>query len=271
MSTKPDQAQVKFEHPCWFDMKLHFLLAVGLFAGSCQNVTRPSAILMQPDVLVIVPSVEGLKLGATQVLTAVLVSNGRPGHTVPASWTSDAPGVVAVSEDGRVRAVSLGSATISANVGERSAKQSLRVVPDYDGIWSGDYRVTACNRLRGNGPSYCRFIVGADLFIKTVLTQDGLKVSGTIEFYSDTHELLEAGEVEASLGESGALILTATTSSAQSEQEGSTTLSEWNTMVAADGQRLTGTFVKNRHFRNAFGWQDSREECEISNVRRTQP
>jgi hypothetical protein len=253
------------------------LLTLGLLAGSCHDATRPSPIAPpsslppQPDALTITPAIDALKLGSTQTLTTVVVSGEGMRRTVAASWSSDTPEVVAVGGDGRVRALSLGRATITANFETLTAAQPMRVVPDYEGTWSGEYRLVECTRLSGPGPDYCRGLAGAVRPLRTVLTQDGSTVSGRHELYSTGHELVEVGPVQGSIEASGTLVLTGVTSSVVSEQPGGTTLSNWNTVVTGDGDQMTGRFVQNRRFKNLWGWQESREDCEIVKVTRSRP
>jgi hypothetical protein len=257
-------------------LRVFGLLTLGLLAGSCHDATRPSLIpppsstLPQPDVLTITPAIEGLKLDATEALTAVIVS-GATRRTVPASWSSDAPEVVAVDHEGHVRGVSLGKTNVRATFEALSALQPVRVVLDYEGMWSGDYRITKCTWISGPGPSYCKGLAGAVFPLRAVLTQSGDRLSGTLEFYTNTHDPFEAGPVEGSIDDSGALMLSGTIPSVVSEQPGETRLSDWNTTLTADGDRLAGRFVRYPHFRNFWGWQESREDCEIVNVTRSRP
>lgn len=251
-------------------MRLFGLLAFGLVAGSCHEATGPSATLPQPDVLVIAPALDALKVGATETLNAVLASGDGTRHTVRASWSSDAPEVVAIDDDGRVRALRLGSATIRASFEALVAVRPMRVVPDYDGTWNGEYRVVNCTRLAGSGPSYCKYFFGAVFPLRTVLGQQGASL-GTIDFYSNTGQLTESGQVEARVDPSGALVLTGTARSILSEQPGETRLSEWKTTLAGDGDQMTGSFVRNRRFRNFWGWQESKEDCALVKMTRLRP
>jgi hypothetical protein len=204
------------------------------------------------------------------VLTALIVpGNGTP-RQVAASWSSDAPDVVSIDSDGVARGVMLGTTLIHASFGELSAVQPIRVVPDYAGTWKGAYRITNCTQISGSGPSYCRFAIQAVLPFVVTITQRSGTLSGTLEFHSSAGALLESGPVEGSISDSNALVLTATTSSQQSEQPSSTTLSDWNTTLVGVGHMI-GHFVNNRHFQNFFGWQDSREDCEIVDLTRAQP
>jgi uncharacterized protein YjdB len=78
----------------------------------------------------ITPPIDTLKLGSTEALTPVVVSGNGGQRTVSASWSSDAPEVISVSDDGHVRGVSLGKATIRATFQALSALQPIEVVPD---------------------------------------------------------------------------------------------------------------------------------------------
>lgn len=94
----------------------------------------------RPDVLMITPAIDGLKIGSTETLTAVVLSGDGTLRTVVASWSSDAPDIVALGSDGRVRGVSLGKTTIRAKFEALAQDRAMRVVPDYEGTWSGEYR-----------------------------------------------------------------------------------------------------------------------------------
>jgi hypothetical protein len=253
------------------------LLTLGLLAGSCHDATGPSPIAPpsslppQPDALSITPAIDALKLGSTQRLTAVVVSGDGTRRTVAASWSSDAPEVVAVSDDGRVRGLSLGKTTIHTKFESLSADKPVHVVPDYEGTWSGGYRITNCTWISGPGPSYCKGLAGAVFPLRAVMTQSGDRLSGTLEFYTNTHDPFEAGPVEGSIDDSGALVLSGTISSVVSEQPGETRLSDWNTTLIGDADRMAGRFVRYPHFRNFWGWQESREDCEIGKVTRSRP
>jgi hypothetical protein len=247
------------------------LATAALLAGACQSRTGLSPTPNQPDTLTIRPAIESLKLGQEEALTAAVVSGSAAPRTVPASWSSDAPDVAAISEDGRLRGLHLGKATIRATFQTLSAVQPLRVVPDYGGTWEGRYRVPNCSRLSGAGSDYCRFMIGASFKVRAVLNQDHGRPSGLLEFYDNTGTVLgEAGSVDGSIDDSGALVLTGTVQSVMQEQPGETKVSEWRTTLAADGDRMVGRFARNPHFRNWFGWQESREDCEIVSVARTQ-
>ena len=85
-----------------------------------------------------------LRIGqSSQASATATLSNGTT-QAVTSGWQSDAAGVATVSAAGLVTAIANGTATISVSSGGRQGQQALRVVPDYDGTWSGTYLVTAC-------------------------------------------------------------------------------------------------------------------------------
>jgi hypothetical protein len=72
-----------------------------------------------------------------------MLSNGQS-QAIAAGWLSDAPGVATVTDAGVVTGIANGRATIYVISGGRQGQQVVRVVPDYQGRWSGGLRVTAC-------------------------------------------------------------------------------------------------------------------------------
>ena len=125
-------------------------LVVGVLMASCQSATQPYSpppvpplpTPPGPDVLVIMPALSGVKLGATAKLTAVVRSGSGSGQPVAASWSSDAPDVATIQSDGQVYGARLGGTTIRASYEALTASLPLRVVPDYCGqlerVVSGD-------------------------------------------------------------------------------------------------------------------------------------
>jgi hypothetical protein len=219
----------------------------------------------------ITPAIDALKKGSTEILTADVVAGDGSQRAVAASWSSDVPAVVSIDESGRVRGASLGTTMIRASFLALSTLQPMRVVPDYEGQWTGDYRILNCTQSSGAGPSYCRFAIQSALPFRIVLTQKRASLSGTFEFFTNIHTVAEVGPIDGSIDESGQLVLTGTTSTVEAGEESATTLADWNTSLTGDGDQMTGHFVKFPHFRNFFGWQDSREDCEIVRSSRSQP
>lgn len=242
------------------------ILGVTLLAA-CSGGTHPSDVPPRADVLMITPTIDAVEIGTTETLTAVVVSGEGTRRTVVAFWSSEAPEVAAVSDDGRVRGVSLGKTAIHASFQALSADQPLRVVPDYEGTWSGAYRIVKCEQLSGN-VDICG--QGGVLPMRIAVTQNGATISGTLDFFSSGGRLVETGPVEGRLDDLGALALVGTTIS-DPEQPGETKVTDWSTTLTAGRDQMTGHFIRNRHFRNFFGWQESREHCELVNFTRSRP
>jgi hypothetical protein len=248
------------------------LLTIGLGAGSCGSPTgpspTPSSTPLHPDVLLIEPSIDWLGLGSTETLTAVVVSGNGSRRTVAASWSSDTPEIVAVDDGGRVRGVSLGKTTVHASFQALSAAQPIRVVPDYEGVWAGSYRVVTCQQISGN-VDVCD--EGGVLPIGATLARSGGGLSGTLQLYSSGGRLVETGPISGSIDDSGGLALMGTTTSVEAEQPGDTTVTEWHTTLAGNGDEMAGTFVTRRRFRNFFGWQETLRTCELITFSRSRP
>lgn len=87
-----------------------------------------------------------LRMGqTTQASGTATLSNGTS-EVLSAGWQSDAPGVATVTGAGTVTGVANGLATIFVLSGGRQGQQLIRVVPDYQGTWSGGLRVTSCTQ-----------------------------------------------------------------------------------------------------------------------------
>jgi len=167
-----------------------------------------------------------------------------------------------------VLGVSLGTATIRATFEALSAQRSLRVVPDYAGTWSGEYRIAGCTWTSGRGPDFCRPILHSRSPLKVALNQAGAQASGTLEFYSSGGALVESGSVDGSIDESYTLLLSGMTRSVDPVHPSETTVADWRTRLIEDDKGMIGRFVRNMTFINAWGPQQSRMECEIIRLER---
>ncbi len=88
-------------------------------------------ILPQPATkLVVSPAVTRLYVGQSLALDAAPFAANDDRRYDQVRWTSDRPGVIAVSNDGRLTAKAPGQATISATAGRASWRQPVTVVPN---------------------------------------------------------------------------------------------------------------------------------------------
>jgi len=131
--------------------------------------------------------VETLRTRQTQALTAtVTLSNGTTQAATSPSWSSSNATVASVSDVGVVTANNQGSATISVTAQGQTATLPVSVWQDYQGTWTGVYRIRVCTATGFLGPGgWCSpegFSVGQSLPIRFTLTQqNGSSVSGSIE------------------------------------------------------------------------------------------
>jgi hypothetical protein len=143
------------------------------------------------------PTVTGLSIGGggdvlrtrqTQSLTATTaLSNGTTQAASSPTWESNNALVASVSSSGVVTANNQGRATISVTAQGQTASLPITVWQDYQGTWTGQYRIRVCTAsgaFSGSG-AWCTLDVfgsGQILPIRLVLTQqNGTAVNGSIE------------------------------------------------------------------------------------------
>jgi hypothetical protein len=76
------------------------------------------------------------------------VSEGFSGSNLAAtsSWSSDSNAVATVeASTGRVTGVANGGVLISVDSGGRRGTKQIRVLPNFQGTWSGSYVVSSCS------------------------------------------------------------------------------------------------------------------------------
>lgn len=89
-----------------------------------------------------------LFLGSTETFTAtVTLSNGTTQAVTGGTWSTDATGVATVgSSTGAVLGVASGEVTVIVDSQGIRGTKRIRVLPGYQGIWFGNYAVTACTQ-----------------------------------------------------------------------------------------------------------------------------
>lgn len=191
-----------------------------------------------PTSVAIAAGVDLMKLKATGTfgLTANY-SNGNAG-SVQGTWRSDNPSVATVDTTGRVTATGAGETNIVGEFQGLRATQPLRVVPDYQGRWNGDFSVTGCTAdgdfQRGN---FCSEFPTPDLFALTMgLTQNRDAVNGS----SDFGDL--SGPVQGAIRMSGHLMLSASFTIPEDDIVVDVTLTDWEALTS-DNERMTGRFA----------------------------
>jgi hypothetical protein len=121
-----------------------------------------------------------VKIASTAQATGTAsLSNGQS-QAVTSGWLSDSVGVASVTSAGLVTGVSNGRATIYVVSGGKQGQQVIRVVPDYQGTWSGGLRVTSCSQTGAiAGLNFCdESPVGSTFSFSLAVTQSGESLSG---------------------------------------------------------------------------------------------
>lgn len=184
-------------------------------------------------------------------------------------YRSDAPEVVSISERGVVTARSPGRARITATVGNHQGSLQVRALPDYDGAWTGDYRVTHCEGLLSDFRTCGRIIgfppIGRQM--RAILEQREDRVTGTVMLDAGT-AVAQAIPVDGVIRLSGALVLEGLVRGVDREgRETSAQILNWNTVVRSDRTMSGGFTTIVTNFSFSFQ-QRIRMENEISTMRR---
>jgi hypothetical protein len=122
---------------------LAFLLTPLLAACSdSSSPTPPSSTPKTSAVSVTVSS--PLRMGQTAQATGTETLSDGQSRAITSGWLSDALAVATVTNAGLVSGIANGRATIYVVTGGMQGQQVVRVVPDYQGRWSGRLLVTSC-------------------------------------------------------------------------------------------------------------------------------
>lgn len=226
-----------------------------LFLLGCTDGTpdHPSAPTPRPldippvaGVTVIGPRI--MKIGEMQPFQfAVRLEDGSRLDVEKLDWSSDDPPVARVDVRGIVTAIASGGTTIRAGFGGKQGQQPLRVVPEYAGTWTGQYRVTACQG--GADPRTCGRIIFPDpnRDARLTLTMNQELASGTF-IWNASSDVLAANTtipISGVIRLAGALVLEGfrpSTDTRERELGMGTRLTNWNAVLNGQG-RLIGGFT----------------------------
>jgi hypothetical protein len=123
-----------------------------------------------------------LYIGATETFTATAtMSDSTIKAITSGTWSSDNPNVATVNSSGLVTIVGSGTTNIVMTYSGKSGSKSIRGLPNYQGTWTGTYRVDSCT-CTGDWAlqNFCSYLPnGTVLNTNLILTQTQDSVSGT--------------------------------------------------------------------------------------------
>ena len=216
-------------------------LVLVLGAVSCGGGEAPGPTSPTPTVtgLAISSSMDLLKINQSGTFTATATMSNGSTATVTATWRSENAAVATVDANGRVTGIGSGETAISAESnGVRATPRTIRVLPDYHGRWTGDWRIAGCTADGDWGRTdICREVpVGSLLPFALALTQDRDNASGNVTL-DDV-----AGPVQGPIRPGGQLSLAGAFTSTDQGIVLDATIADWET-TTTDNQRLSGRFV----------------------------
>jgi hypothetical protein len=223
-------------------MRKLLVVALVFLSAGCQwrdstPATPASPTPTLPGVQTVV--VEGPALvywpSTSLVQARVSLDNGTTVVSEKATWVSSDPAIATVDTRGVVSAVSSGEAVISGTVGAATGRLTVRVIPDYRGVWHGQTSGEYC------GPWYsytCRWQTGNwETYLR--IEQDGASVSGLMYHPTDMNpeDRYFFGHIELD----GSLVM----DRGFCYKDGkycSPKVTRWRTSLSQDGATLAGSY-----------------------------
>ena len=207
--------------------------------GGTPTSPPPPGPPLTTTALAITSPTDLLKINQSETFTLTASMSDGSTRTAAGTWRSDNPVVAAVDSNGRVTGAGSGETAISAQSNGMSATpRTIRVLPDYQGRWGGDWRLAGCTTDGDWARSdICRDVpVGTLLPFGLTLTQDRDSAAGTATL-DDV-----VGPVQGSIRLSGHLGVGGTFTFSDEGITIDVTVTDWET-TTTDNQRMTGRFV----------------------------
>jgi hypothetical protein len=160
------------------------------------------------------------------------------------TWTSSDSGVLTIDAGGVASAMAKGIATVTATTDSgQSAVLQVLVVPNYQGVWTGNTTIAACTDLAGFASmSYCSRNLGTAQTLTLNLAQNGLLITGTVTKTDSGGRV--SGAISGTVGVNGDITaLTGTLSGLSDGVNLTVTPISWNSL--ATGNSMTGVWAAN--------------------------
>jgi hypothetical protein len=182
-----------------------------------------------------------IKIAQEQPYTASIRYSDGTEATVTATWQSDNQNVATIDGTGKAVGLNSGEATLIARADGLTGTLKIRVVPDYQGTWDGQYLIRSCRASGSFDPKdWCSadgFKAGQRLPIVFAMLQERERLSGSILIGSLEHLLDSSSAIRIDGG-------AALSGKGSYEAEDLTVNTNINpSSVRAQGPTLTGTFT----------------------------
>lgn len=191
-----------------------FLTIPLILVAACGDDKSPSAPSTTTTAVSVAVS-SPVRMGQTTQATGTeTLSNGQT-RSITAGWLSDAPAVASVTDSGLVTGLANGRATIYVVTNGRQGQQVVRVVPDYQGSWTGLLRVTSGSQTGIFADIHLcdNFGIGTMYSYALGVSQSGEQLTATIDYGAS----VVFPPVTAPIGADGTSAFTSTVSLTESD------------------------------------------------------
>lgn len=163
-----------------------FFLCFSLFLSmpSCKKKlpTSPDILAVITQSITVTSSSDLLYIGISETFTATAtMSDGSTKAVIGGVWSGNNSIVATVeATTGLVTIVGSGTVSISVTYGGKTGSKSIRGLPNYQGTWSGTYRIDSCSATGDFFAAGFCYLVPSGTVAPTdlVLTQVGDQVTG---------------------------------------------------------------------------------------------
>lgn len=201
-----------------------------------------------------------ISLGDTLQLQAFEVFSDQSRRLSSATWSTDAPAVLAVSTAGALTGLHTGSAAITAKTTSLASTRRFDVVPSCRGSFAGDVQLLSCTRLSGLGRNTC--FIGIIHPMALQFSQDADQIYGLMTMY----QTKSTGNVTASIAVDGVTTLTGSVS--QDEGQLTATIARSRLSSGETCSAFEGDFDLDTIFVNIVGPQRYLETYRILSLSR---
>jgi hypothetical protein len=167
-----------------FDRAIAILLVLSAISCGHSTPTAPSSSAAAVSSLAITPETGLMVLQQATVFVATATFSNSTQKAVAATWSSDAPAILRLDQNGTGTAGSAGQAIVAADYQGIRATRPVQVVPEYAGSWDGTILTYTCTDT-GDWAGGCRPVPLPSSSMQIVFERNGTSVAGGATPYSD--------------------------------------------------------------------------------------